>query len=375
MRVIFQRAELLSALNLAAGVIKARTPKPVLACVKLAASENNSVSVFATDLEMGLACTLHTLQVEQQGEIAIPAEELRSILAACDCDTIKAEADDRGGASILTDSDAFKLYVLSAKDFPPVPSKIDGDGFVLSCEQAADAINRSRGAVNEIYVPKTNGSIQFPKGLMLKAGNNQIDFVGSDGGWMALSSVSAPVDGDISAIIAPRTVAVILKLIEDAEKDSEIRFQFTENQIGVTVGNSFLCAALVEGRLIPYRSVIPTGSLHKATVGAEVFSSSLKRASLLTTELSTGARMDFTRAGLTISATTPDKGSLTVKVPMRFEGADLSIGLKPKQLGMAVRSVSRGGDEITMEMTAANRPVLMKAGGKSLCVLMPCEIQ
>src|ERR1043166_8557986 len=51
MKVICNRAALLEALTVAGNVVAARTPKPVLLCVKLTA-EDNALTLAATDLEV-----------------------------------------------------------------------------------------------------------------------------------------------------------------------------------------------------------------------------------------------------------------------------------------------------------------------------------
>ena len=52
MKVICNRGALLDALNLTGNVVAARTPKPVLQCLKLTA-EDNALTVAATDLGSG----------------------------------------------------------------------------------------------------------------------------------------------------------------------------------------------------------------------------------------------------------------------------------------------------------------------------------
>ena len=53
MKVICNRGALLEALTVAGSVAAARTPKPILQCVKLSAS-GNELTVSATDLEVAI---------------------------------------------------------------------------------------------------------------------------------------------------------------------------------------------------------------------------------------------------------------------------------------------------------------------------------
>jgi len=62
MKVICNRGALLDALIVAGNVVAARTPKPVLQCVKLTA-EDNRLTVAATDLEVAIRYSDSQVQV------------------------------------------------------------------------------------------------------------------------------------------------------------------------------------------------------------------------------------------------------------------------------------------------------------------------
>src|SRR5271169_4193058 len=86
MKVICNRGALLDALNLTGNVVAARTPKPVLQCLKLTA-EDNTLTVAATDLEVAIRYRDDQVQIEQGGETLVPADKLRDIVRECIDDT------------------------------------------------------------------------------------------------------------------------------------------------------------------------------------------------------------------------------------------------------------------------------------------------
>src|SRR3569832_203689 len=97
MKVICNRGALLEALMVAGNVVAARTPKPVLQCVKLTA-ENDRLTVAATDLEVAIRYSDNQVQIEQPGEVLVPADKLRDIVRESVDDTIAIEvsADKEG---------------------------------------------------------------------------------------------------------------------------------------------------------------------------------------------------------------------------------------------------------------------------------------
>src|SRR3954467_2590387 len=126
MRVICNRGALLDALLMAGNVVASRTPKPVLQCVKLTA-EDNTLTVAATDLEVAIRYSDSQVQIEQAGEVLVPADKLRDIVRESVDDTLSIEVstdkDGAGGtfANIRGQDSHFKIFTQKASDFPPVP--------------------------------------------------------------------------------------------------------------------------------------------------------------------------------------------------------------------------------------------------------------
>src|ERR1041384_1445793 len=85
MKVICDRGALLDAINLISGVVAARTPRPQLQCVKITAKKSgkaSEVTMAATDAEVSLRLVTTQVDVQEAGEILIPADKIRGIVAA-----------------------------------------------------------------------------------------------------------------------------------------------------------------------------------------------------------------------------------------------------------------------------------------------------
>ncbi|MFW6132817.1 MAG: DNA polymerase III subunit beta, partial [Planctomycetota bacterium] len=79
MKVQAQTAALQEALTVTGQLVAARTPKPVLQCVKLVAGDG-VLTLLATDLEAGVRYQVTAVQVEEDGEALIPAARLAGIV-------------------------------------------------------------------------------------------------------------------------------------------------------------------------------------------------------------------------------------------------------------------------------------------------------
>jgi len=90
MKVICNRGALLEALTVAGNVVATRTPKPVLQCVKVTAADDK-LTLAATDLEVAIRYSDAQVQIEQPGEILLPADKFRDIVRESMDDTLSIE--------------------------------------------------------------------------------------------------------------------------------------------------------------------------------------------------------------------------------------------------------------------------------------------
>jgi DNA polymerase-3 subunit beta len=74
-----------------------------------------------------------------------------------------------------------------------------------------------------------------------------------------------------------------------------------------------------------------------------------------------------------LTSRSPESGEATINFACKFEGSDVEIGFNPTFLTEALRVVDT--DDISFELTAANRPGLLKGGPNFLYVIMPVNLQ
>jgi DNA polymerase-3 subunit beta len=83
--------------------------------------------------------------------------------------------------------------------------------------------------------------------------------------------------------------------------------------------------------------------------------------------------MQFNKKGLVLTSRSPEAGEATITFPCKYEGADVEIGFNPNFLTDALRVVD--SDEISLELSAPNRPGLLKGGPNFVYVIMPVNLQ
>ena len=366
MKVICNRGALLEALTACGNVVASRTPKPVLQCVKLTAADDR-LTIAATDLEVAIRYSDNQVQIEQPGETLVPADKFRDIVRESVDDTLSIEIV-QDNANIRGQDSHFKIFTQKASDFPPVPD-FEGEA---DLEITGGLLKQLIGQT--LFAAAKESTRYAFNGVLLNAKAKKINLVSTDGRRLAMAkgdlvSDKLPKDG-AKAIIPAKALNLLDKLIDDPEE--ALAVQVRENQAIFHSSSATLTTNLVEGQFPPYEDVIPKDTDKKMTASTADFLSAIRRAALLTTEESKGVRMHFSKKGLVLTSRSPEAGEATVNFPCKYEGADIEIGFNPNFLTEALRVVDN--DEVSLEMTAPNRPGLLKGGPNFLYVIMPVNL-
>lgn len=367
MKVICNRGALLDGILVAGTVVSSRVAKLALQCIKLTAKDN-VLTLSATDTEVAIRYADNQVQIEQEGEALLPADKLRDIVRESVDDTLAIEIQGET-AHIKGQDSHFKIFTQKPSEFPPIPDFEGEAHFTIAGGQLKQLIGQT------MFAASKEATRYAFNGVLLVAKNKKVNMVATDGRRLAqakgdlLSEGPLPKDG-AKAIIPTKTLQLADKLISDPEE--QVSFQVRENQIIIHTPRSTLTSNVVEGQFPPYEDVVPKDTDKTMSAATADFLSAIKRAALLTNEESKGIRLAFNKKGLTLTSRNPESGEAEVRFACKFDGADVEIGFNPAFLVDALRVVDT--DEVSFEMTAPNRPGLLKGGANFLYVIMPVSL-
>lgn len=373
MKVICDRAALAETLNLVGAVIVTRTPKEVLKCVKLTASDR-VLTVSGTDLEVAIRLSTEKVEIQQEGEVLLPAEKLGQIFRESLDPTLTLHID--GDQAVIRGADSrFTIYGYPAADFPAWPDAAEsGLSFDIDAGQLTTLISRT------IFATARENSRYAINGVLMKREGNKLKFVATDGRRLAMAcgTCKAGGDGETTCIIPTKALNLLLKIAADPEQP--VNIATTENQAIFRVGKeedgpqALLATNLVEGAFPPFEDVIPKDLDKTVRFDVDTLSSAVRRAALLTNEESKGVRMNFQSGQLTITSRAPELGEAEIKVPLEgYEGDDLEIGFNPGFIIDALKVVDT--PEIGFDLGTANKPGTIRCGTEFLYVLMPVSLK
>ncbi len=248
MKVICDRGALLDAINLVSGAVAARSPRPQLGCVKLVATKHGGageLTLSATDAEIALKLSLSQVDVQKAGEALVPADKLRSIVAAEEGEpTLTLELD--GEALHIKGADAhFKVYGYPAAEFPPIPdfaAVVAGTG---DAPKAKATITHPSGSLSQLvartlFATARENSRYAINGVLFKRDGKRLEMVATDGRRLALARANL-TGGEkdakgVSCIIPTKALGMLQKLISQHEEPVQIAI--TDAQIFFSFGTA-----------------------------------------------------------------------------------------------------------------------------------------
>ncbi len=386
MKLICDRAALLNAVNLVAGVVASRTPKPQLMCIHFEAKKGDSgdlITLSGTDAEISTRLSRAQVEVQEPGEVLIPADRLRAIVQAQDSEPTLTIESQQDVCEIKGRDAKFKVFGYPAQDFPAVPDfpgdDAGADVFTISTETLERLISRT------VFSTARENSRYAINGVLLRRQGKKLEMVATDGRRLALARGNAETPSgtdDSSCIVPTKALNLVAKLIDDPQ--GKVRVAITSNQIVFAFdetedgSGAVLASNLVEGAFPPYDDVIPKDQDKKAKFDTQILSSAVRRAALLTNEESRGVRLAFSKADkgelLKMSSRTPEMGEAEIDVELEgYEGEDIEIGFNPAFLTDALKVMA--DEQIILELKAPNKPGLIKSGSDFLYVVMPVNLQ
>lgn len=365
MKVICDRGALVESLGLVAGVVVARTPKPVLTCVKLTAGDDGLV-LEATDTEVSVRLSTPRVEVAEAGQALIPADKLQQITRESIDPTLTLHTE-QDVAHIVGQDSKFKIFGHPPTDFPATTT-FDGEP-----DFTINAGDLHRLVAQTLFATARENSRYAINGVLVERTGNKLAVVATDGHRLALAkgSCKATNDETRSAIVPTKALNLLLRLFDDAEQTVNVKVE--DNQILFKTDDAVLVSNLVEGNFPPYSDVIPKDGDKKATIATDLFVSAVRRAALLTNEESKGVRMAFAAEGLTLSSRAPEMGEAEIHVPMpEYTGDPVEIGFNPAYLLDALKVIDES--QVHLDLKGSNKPGVLRTGPNFLYVVMPVNL-
>ncbi len=367
MKLNFNREALADALGILTTVVPSRTPKPILRCIQITADDKN-VHICATDLEVGINYIVPEVQVEEAGEVVVPADRLAAVVRESTEDVLLLKSDD-GTCKIEGADSHFTIYGQEPGQYPVVPS------FDAQADIEIALSNLQAGIKQCLFAAAKESTRYALNGVLWEIKGKKLSLVATDGRRLASCKVglaSAPAEKIAKAkIIVPAKTMMLLDKIGDGDKDI-VLVKYVDNQILFSCANVVISSNLVEGNFPKYEDIIPRDYDKKLALPTEAVLSAVRRSALLTSEESKGIKLSVGKNNLVFSGRAPEAGDAQIDMPIDYKDEPIEIAFNPQFLIDVLRVIKTA--EFELELGQADRPGLIKSGANFLYVLMPINL-
>lgn len=360
MKILILKERLLAGLQTVQNVVSNRTTLPVLSNVLLRA-QGESLTLSTTDLDTGIRATVEA-RVERPGAITLPARRLFSIVRELGGQEISLELD-KLSVTIRAGAAVFRIMGLPEEDFPPLGKPDAAHEFTLDQKTLKDMLRQTS------YAMSAEESRYVLNGVLMSFRAGKLTIVATDGRRLALveHEMEIPRPSEVDAILPSKAVHELLRLLGE---EGQVHIAVSDNQCAFTAGGTYLVSKRIEGNYPNYRQVIPSESAERITLERELFLTTVKRISLLSSDKSNSVKLNLSKGNLDITSATPEVGDARESMPVNYKGKDFAIAFNPEYLMDPLKNLE--SDEVHLDFTDELSPgVIRYADRPFLYVIMP----
>lgn len=341
-------------------------------------SENGSLIVSATDLDLAIECKLPA-EILKPGRITLPAKKLDEIVNKASGISVNISIDKNQLAKILSDKAKFQINGVSPDEFPEVISKQEEKPVNINQSELMRAISLTSFATSKFE------STSILSGANFEINGNKFEIGATDGSRLARYTGNTGEDKEEknqkkSAVIPGRALAELEKLIDTFKDGNEfVSVYFLPGQVVFQNNDFSLSTRLVNGTFPEYDKLIPKEQSNKADFSRSELLAALERVAILANERTNVIKLTFEKGKkfAQLNSNSPDYGNATDEIEVEYTGNSVEIAFNYRYLTEVLRNLQT--DRILLEMETSLSPILLKLSEKAnyryTYLIMPVQLR
>lgn len=311
---------------------------PILAGVRLEASEGDQLTLSAFDYDVSSKGNLK-VAVAVPGVCLVSAVTLSAVLKSFDGPEVEVTVDG-SYAAIRCGDDDFKLRLLPVGDYPALPplgdpvGEVNGDDLARAVRQVCYAVAHPGKAALRF----TGVMFELADKLTIAA-TNLYQFPVTEIPWV-------PATGDVPApVVVP---PAILTAFASVAKGRKVEVSFSRRtdgkpgMIGLSCGGTAMTARLIQDEWPDWRAIVPdVQGPTVATVDVDALTVALDRAGVVSSSQNATVDLAFSADGVTVTGGEESRYQRTVSA--QFEGEEQ---MKRVNLGYLSRALKHLGSDV-----------------------------
>lgn len=373
MKFTISKNRIVNVLSKIQGISGRKSNLAITECV-LIRSFQNSVKLFATDLETGFEGE-YEADVEAHGVIAINARKFYEILREFPDENICIREVDNRWIEIGNQNVQFHIVGMNTDDFPDTPYIEDINFIDVDAQSLRKMIERTvliAGASDDKRAHVNGVFLQY----LSIAEQSFLRMVSTDGS--RLSSVDYPLSSELdfsnmvnNCLIPKKGLSEVSKFLSS---EGSILFGLTDSYLIVKNAAETIIIRLLEGDFPKYDAILQKDQHTAIIVNKTPFTRMLKRMSILSTDTYKAAMFTFNDNQLLITATNPDLGESKEDMAIDFDGESIEAAFNPKFFIDTLNVIDE--EEVLIYIYSNEKPCLVEGVEDKtfLSVIMPMRV-
>ena len=377
MKISCLQQNLSRGLAIVARAVATRSNLPVLQNVKIS-TQNDMLVLTGTNLDIAITTKIGA-QIEEEGEITIPARLLTDFVNTLPDDRIDIESSaDLMSVTLKCLRFEANINGTDPSEFPPIPTVDEGSTIKIDPQILKETVDYVA------FAAATEDSRPVLTGIKIEVNNDDFTFAAADGFRLAVyqGKLSDSIEDNFEFIIPARSMQEIGRLIGTDSSPVEFTVTPAGTHALFNIGNVEIVSQLMPGSFPNYRSLIPENYKNQVLADLSDFTNAVKTASIFARDGSGIVRIQIVSngdsAGLSISSRAEELGENQGEIDARVEGEideESRIAFNNKYLADVLDVLGDG--EVVFEMTGASSPGVLRSISKPgyTHVVMPMFVQ
>lgn len=367
MKVRVEQAEFSEAIGWTARTLPARPASPVLAGVKISASDDRLV-LSAFDLEVSAKSDVDAA-VSEPGVAVVSGRLLADIAKALPHQPVEF-ALEGSRVSVKCGRSTFGLPTLPTEDYPELPKlpptagEVPSDVFAAAVAQVAIAASR-------------DDTLPVLTGIRVELLGDSLTMAATDRYRLAVREIPwTPAAADIeeNALVKAKQLADLGRSLGHSGSVKIALGQVDDGRIGFTSAGRELVTRLLHGEFPKYRQLLPSEAHTITVTDSNDLMESVKRVKLVAADRTSPIRLSFNDGEVLLRAGTGDDAQASEALECSIEGDPIEIAFNPDYLLDGLAALD--SDQVRLSFTTPMKPAVLSSGDSDSYryLLMPVRL-
>lgn len=367
MKISANREGLLTAFQVASGVVPSTTTRPILRQCRLDVAGETDAALLATDGELSLRYAVSGVVAKETGKAILPTAQLTQILRELPDQTVTLTVN----GTQLRVAGSGARYDLPTEDpdvFPDVGEPTRAENLSIAAGRLVGMIRRTVFAAAKEHSRYALYSVQFAFD-----GDGSARMIGTDGHRLALMPAAAaatgPGDFGAWAALLPIKAANLLpRMLLDPEE--AVAIYVGPSDATFQTSRFAFVTRLVEGRFPDHNLIINKDTSKEIPLSVAALAAAVRQAKIVTNAESRGVRFTFGDGQAELRSHGADTGEAEVSFPVAFDGEPFDVSYNPDFLLEMLRGLPSDG-EVVLHVGDPKRASVFRFADGYVYVIMP----